>query len=147
MMKFLKITVLLLTLSLTGCSATVIMQPAADANNPSCAEVMVRLPGQTADLTKRTTSSQSTAAWGNPVAVSLTCGLEPVMVSPLTCITAGGVDWLVDESEEPTYKFIAFGRTPATMITVDANRVSGATVLEDLGLAVQFSPKTKSCLG
>ncbi len=136
-----------LLLLLTGCSATVVMDPAEDANNPYCAEVMVRLPSETASQQKRVTSSQSTAAWGEPVTVSLTCGLGPVEISALPCITAGDVDWLVDESDKPTYRFISFGRTPATVVTIDSTKVSGATVLEDLGLAVQFTKKTKQCLG
>lgn len=138
--------VLPLLLILTGCSATVVMQPAEQANDPACAEVMVRLPQTTADQQKRVTSSQSTAAWGDPVAVSLTCGLKTVQVSNLACITAGDVDWLVDEADKPTYRFISFGRTPATVVTVDSTKASGATVLEDLGLAVQFTKKTKQCL-
>lgn len=144
-MKLIRLLPLLLVLS--GCSATVVLEPAADANNPACAEVMVRLPQVTADQQRRVTSSQSTAAWGEPVTVSLTCGLPKIEVSELACISAGGVDWLVDESTKPTYRFISFGRTPATVVTVDSTQVSGATVLEDLGLAVQFTKKTKQCLG
>lgn len=146
-MKLLKVLTLLLALTLTGCSATVIIDPAANANDPGCAEVIVRLPPQTAEQPRRTTSSQGTGAWGNPTSITLTCGLEPIMVSDLTCITAGGVDWVVDESQKPTYKFISFGRTPATLVTIDSTKVSGATVLEDLGQAVQFSKQTQKCLG
>ena len=146
-MKFFRLLVLLLPLTLAGCSATVIMEPAEGSNDPACAEVIVRLPNQTDRQNKRITSSQATAAWGEPVTVTLTCGVKPVEVSQLACISAGGVDWLVDESTKPTYRFISFGRTPATVITVDSTKVSGATVLEDLGQAVQFTKKTKECLG
>jgi hypothetical protein len=149
MMKFLiRATILLLmTPVLSGCAATVVITPAGDANNPNCAEVIVRLPQETSTLTKRSTNSQSTAAWGSPVAVTLRCGLEPVLVSQLPCVTAGGVDWIVDESGKPNYRFVSFGRTPATEIIIDSEKVSGATVLEDLGQAVQFTPSTKKCLG
>ena len=95
-MKILRIWVLALPLLLTGCSATVVMPAAPLANDPGCAEVIVRLPSETDGQTKRTTNSQSTAAWGEPVAITLTCGLEPVMVSALPCITAGDVDWIVE---------------------------------------------------
>ena len=147
MMKFFATITLLLTMTLSGCSATVSLDSAPDANNPDCAKVIVRLPNQTAGQDKRTTNSQSTAAWGDPVTVTLTCGLDPINVSSLTCITAGGVDWIVDESKKPVYRFISFGRKPATLITVDSEKVSGATVLEDLGQAVQFTRQTKKCLG
>jgi hypothetical protein len=69
------------------------------------------------------------------------------MVSELPCVTAGGVDWIVDESGKPNYRFVSFGRTPATEIIIDSEKVSGATVLEDLGQAVQFTPSSKKCLG
>jgi hypothetical protein len=145
-MKILRIWLLALPLLLTGCSATVVMPAAPLANDPDCAEVIVRLPGETDGQTKRTTNSQSTAAWGEPVAITLTCGLEPVMVSALPCITAGDVDWIVDDSAKPNYTFISFGRTPATAVTIDSTKSSGANVLEDLGQAVQFTKQTKKCL-
>jgi hypothetical protein len=145
-MKILRIWVLALPLLLTGCSATVVMPAAPLANDPGCAEVIVRLPSETDGQTKRTTNSQSTAAWGEPVAITLTCGLEPVMVSALPCITAGDVDWIVDDSAKPNYTFISFGRTPATAVTIDSTKSSGANVLEDLGQTVQFTKQSKKCL-
>ena len=145
-MKILRILALALPLVLSGCTTTVVMSPAPLANDPGCAEVIVRLPSETDGQIKRTTNSQSTAAWGSPVAITLTCGLEPVMVSTLPCITAGDVDWIVDESDKPNYTFISFGRTPATAVTIDSTKSSGANVLEDLGQAVQFTKQTKTCL-
>ena len=145
-MKILRIWVLALPLLLTGCAATVVMPAAPLANDPGCAEVIVRLPSETDGQTRRTTNSQSTAAWGEPVSITLTCGLEPVMVSALPCITAGDVDWIVDDSAKPNYTFISFGRTPATAVTIDSTKSSGANVLEDLGQAVQFTKQSKKCL-
>ena len=145
-MKILRIWVLALPLLLTGCAATVVMPAAPLANDPGCAEVIVRLPSETDGQAKRTTNSQSTAAWGEPVVITLTCGLEPVMVSALPCITAGDVDWIVDDSDKPNYTFISFGRTPATAVTIDSTKSSGANVLEDLGQAVQFTKQSKKCL-
>jgi hypothetical protein len=69
------------------------------------------------------------------------------MVSELPCVTAGGVDWIVDEAAKPNYRFVSFGRTPATEIIINSEKVSGSTVLEDLGQAVQFTPSSKKCLG
>jgi hypothetical protein len=145
-MKILRIWVLALPLVLTGCAATVVMPAAPLANDPGCAEVIVRLPSETDGQARRTTNSQSTAAWGEPVAITLTCGLEPVMVSALPCITAGDVDWIVDDSDKPNYTFISFGRTPETAVTIDSTKSSGANVLEDLGQAVQFTKQSKKCL-
>ncbi len=142
------LTLLLVTTlagSLSACSPTVSLEAAADANNPACAEVSVRLPAQIADLAKRSTDAQATGAWGTPAAVILRCGLEPVEVSTLPCVTASGVDWLVDESAKPSYRFISFGRNPATEVIIDSNKVAGVTVLDELSGAVQSIEASKKC--
>lgn len=131
--------------SLAACTATISLEAAADSNNPSCAEISVRLPGQVAELGKRVTDAQATGAWGNPTAVILRCGLPPVEVSELPCVTANGVDWLVDESAIPSYRFITFGRTPATEVIVDSTKVAGVTALSDLSAAIQSVEASKEC--
>lgn len=131
--------------ALSACSATVSLEAAADSNNPACAEVSVRLPDQVAELTKRATDAQATGAWGNPTAVLLRCGLPPVEVSELPCVTANGVDWLVDESAKPSYRFITFGRNPATEVIVDSTKAAGVTALSDLSSAIQSIEATKEC--
>jgi len=132
--------------ALSGCSATVSLDAAPDANNPACAEVTVRLPGQIDDLVKRQTDAQATGAWGEPSAVILRCGLPAAKVSALPCITAGGVDWLVDDSKKPSYRFISFGRNPATEVIVDSKRASGASALDAIGAAVSQIKATDHCL-
>ncbi len=136
---------LVATALLTGCSATVNLEAAPLANNPACAEITVRLPDAIGDQTKRVTNAQATGAWGEPSSVILRCGLEPVAVSTLTCVTAGEVDWLVDDSQAPSYRFITFGRSPATEVIVDSKSVAGVTALETLAEAVQNIPETKNC--
>jgi Protein of unknown function (DUF3515) len=131
--------------ALSACTATVSLEAAADSNNPACAEVSVRLPDQVAELTKRATDAQATGAWGNPTAVLLRCGLPPVEVSELPCVTANGVDWLVDESAKPSYRFITFGRNPATEVIVDSTKAAGVTALSDLSSAIQSIEATKEC--
>jgi hypothetical protein len=131
--------------SLSACTATVSLEAAADSNNPACAEVSVRLPDQAAELDKRVTDAQATGAWGNPTAIILRCGLPPVEVSELPCVTANGVDWLVDDSEKPSYRFITFGRNPATEVIVDSNKVAGVSALSDLSAAIQSIESTKQC--
>ena len=131
--------------SLSACTATVSLEAAADSNNPACAEVSVRLPDQAAELDKRVTDAQATGAWGNPTAIILRCGLPPVEVSELPCVTANGVDWLVDDSASPSYRFITFGRNPATEVIVDSNKVAGVSALSDLSAAIQSIESTKQC--
>ncbi len=136
-----------LSLSLSACSPTVSLEPAADANNPECADVIVRLPSAVDGQERRTTNAQSTAAWGNPATVILRCGIEPVEISTLPCVTAAGVDWLVDESAKPSFRFISFGRDPAIELIVDSENAVGVNALESLAPAVQSIEATKRCLG
>lgn len=143
-MRFLVASLALLTLS--GCAATVNLEPAEDSNNPGCAEVMVRLPSQLGGLQERYTNAQATAAWGEPTAVLLRCGLEPVEVSTLPCVTAAGIDWLVDDSLAPSYRFISYARFPAVEVIVDSDNASGITSLEGIAGAVAQLPVTKACL-
>lgn len=131
--------------TLTACTPIISLEAAADSNNPACAEVSVRLPATVANEAKRSTDAQATGAWGNPTAVILRCGLESVEVSTLPCVTASGVDWLVDESAKPSYRFITFGRNPATEVIVDSNKVAGVSVLDELSSAIQSIEATKEC--
>ena len=138
---------LMVIATLAGCAATVSIESAPGANDPACANVIVRLPDVTDTQAKRTTDSQGTAAWGNPAVVTLRCGLAPIKVSALPCIKAGGIDWLVKRIDSKTYSFTSFGRTPATEVWVDSTKVSAATVLDDLGGPVGYTPRSAKCLG
>ncbi len=135
-----------LTLSLSACSPTVSLESAADANNPGCADVIVRLPSAVDGQERRTTNAQSTAAWGNPATVILRCGIEPVEISTLPCVTANGVDWIIDESAKPSFRFISFGRTPALEVIVDSENAVGVNALDSLAEAVKSIEPTKKCV-
>lgn len=135
----------LIGLTLSGCAATVNLEAAPNSNDPLCAEVMVRLPSALAEHEMRTTNSQATSAWGDPAAVLLRCGLDPVEASQLPCVTAGGVDWLVDDSQAPSYRFISFARNPGVEVIVDSLSASGVTSLEQLAPAVRQIPESKIC--
>jgi hypothetical protein len=144
----LKNHLLLITASvlvLTGCAPVVPLEPADNANDAECAEVIVRLPDELAGLAERRVNAQSTAAWGEPAAVILRCGLQPVEVSPLVCVTASDIDWLLDESKAPSYRFITFARSPATEVIVDSTVVAGVTVLDELAASIGVLDATKRC--
>jgi hypothetical protein len=132
-------------LVLTGCAPVVPLEPAEQANNAECAEIIVRLPDELAGLAERRVNAQSTAAWGEPAAVILRCGLEPVEVSPLVCVTASDIDWLVDDSQAPSYRFITYARSPATEVIVDSNVVAGVTVLDELAASIGVLEASKRC--
>jgi hypothetical protein len=132
--------------TLSACAQVVTLESAPDANNPKCASVTVRLPEAIGAFKKRSTDAQATGAWGTPSRILLRCGLPEVKASTLTCVTAGGVDWLVDPSQAPSYRFITFGRNPATEVIVDSKHVSGVTALETLGAAISQSvPVDRLC--
>lgn len=140
-----RILLFVFPLLLSGCAATVNLEAADDANNPACAEVMVRLPQALGEHTQRFTNAQATSAWGDPTAVIIRCGLPAVEVSELPCVSAGEIDWLVDDSAAPSYRFISFATDPAVEVVVDSNRASGVTSLEGVAPAVSFLGQAKKC--
>ena len=144
-MKFLKLSLVVLPLLLAGCAPTVHLSPAEEANSVSCAELMVRLSDEVDGLTRRSTDAQSTAAWGEPAAVIFRCGLPEVTVSSLKCISEEGVDWLVDDSKAPSYRFITFGRNPASEVIVDSKKAVGVNVLDEIGTTIQSQEATATC--
>jgi hypothetical protein len=130
---------------LTGCAPIVALEPAEDANNAECAEIIVRLPDELAGEQIRRVNAQSTGAWGEPVSIILRCGLEPVEVSALPCVTAGDIDWLVDDANAPSFRFISYARFPATEVIIDSTKLAGVTVLEQLSSTIGILPATKRC--
>ena len=137
--------VVLAGIALAGCSATVTLEPAALANDPACADVIVRLPETVDGQERRWTDAQATGAWGDPSAVLLTCGLESPGPSTLRCITVAGVDWLVDETESPRFRLTTYGRSPAVELYVDNTVVSPNDVLATLATAVGQLTKETEC--
>lgn len=129
-------------LLLQGCAPTVRLEAAPLANTVECANMMVRLPDQLAELPRRDVDAQSTAAWGDPVAIIVRCGLEKPGPSTLPCVTVDGVDWLIDESNRPDYVFRTFGLDPSTEVIIDSQVVSGTQVLDELSgpVASQSEP-------
>jgi hypothetical protein len=77
--------------------------------------------------------------------VILRCGLEPVEVSALPCVNTGEIDWLVDDSNAPSYRFISYARFPATEVIIDSTKLAGVTVLEQLSSTIGILPATKRC--
>jgi len=135
------------TLTLSGCASAVPMEPAEDANNPACADVIVRLPKTVAELEKRTTNAQSTGAWGDPVGVELRCGVPTSGPTTDMCVSVKGVDWIIDDSEAPIYRFEAYGREPGLEVFVNSELASGTLVATDLTNVAQMLPQVRQCTG
>ncbi|PPH38330.1 DUF3515 domain-containing protein [Rathayibacter sp. AY1E3] len=134
-------------LLLSGCSASVALEPAPDATSTGCAEVSVRLPDVVAEQPERETNAQGTAAWGTPAAVILHCGVEVPGPTTDLCVNVSGVDWIIDETQkdEDIYTLTTYGRDPAVEITVDQSRASGSSAALDLANAVSYVPQTREC--
>lgn len=156
-----KLAPLLLTsvlITSTACAPVVHINSAVDATNSLCAEIMVRLPdalpagsasaGENSfaagSLQRRDTDSQSTAAWGDPVAVTLKCGMEPPAPSTLPCFDVDGIHWLAVEGD-PTYTFLSYGRAPATQVVVDTTQANSRNVLSAFADALSQITATRLC--
>lgn len=135
-------------LALTGCASTVSLDPAADANNPGCAEISVRLPDSVADKDRRQTDAQATGAWGDPAAVLLRCGVPPIGPTTKPCVDVSGVDWvLMSDPAAKQVVYQTFGRTPATEVVIDhVSGASDAAVLPEFASAISSIKQTQKCL-
>lgn len=136
--------------ALSACAPIVAVMPAVSAASKDCAAVSVRLPGilgsgTSAVQERRETDAQGTAAWGNPTAILLRCGVPPLPPTTNKCVTINGVDWIVQAVGSNNYKFTTFGRNPAVEVLVDSNRVSGTTIISDLSPAVSVIPTNQIC--
>lgn len=135
-----------LMVGLSACTPTVHMEPASAATDSACAEVIVRLPKSLGAEKRVWTNAQATAAWGTPTSVLLTCGLEPPAPTTQQCVSLGGVDWIVDESDSPNLRLTTYGREPAAQAYVDTTVLSADAVLQSLAMAVQQLPKYSECI-
>ncbi|ALV45749.1 hypothetical protein MB46_09895 [Arthrobacter alpinus] len=133
-------------LMLTACAPSVTINEAKDANNPACAPMMVALPDSLADAKRRTTSSQATAAWGDPALVVLRCGVPVLGPTTDKCVTINGVDWVLKQDDE-TWTITSYGRNPATELVLKENTVPSDTVLTQISTAVSKIPSTGGCVG
>ncbi|GAB3526545.1 DUF3515 domain-containing protein [Arthrobacter monumenti] len=132
-------------LALTGCSPVVDVEPAANAANPECAEIMVALPDLVAGEEQRETNSQATSAWGDPSLVVLRCGVPEPGPTTDKCVGVNGVDWVIEEGKG-AWTMTTYGREPATEILIDPDKVASSTVLVDLGAAVSQIPQDEECV-
>ncbi len=135
-----------LVASLTACTPTITAKPGPYADDPRCAEIMVNLPSPLAGKDRVWTDAQSTAAWGEPTAIVMTCGVEEPAASTLPCTTVNGIDWLVDDSDEGYYWITSFGRSPAVQVFMDRTQYAdSAEVLSRVAKTMTTFPLTGKC--
>lgn len=124
-------------ITLVGCSTTIHLEPADDANNPACANVSVLLPENVAGFDRVWTDAQATGAWGDPT-IALRCGVAPPAPSDLVCTTIGNVDWLVLDQEEERQRLVTYGRDPAVEVIIRRGaEIDFRTVVEKLSSSIQ----------
>lgn len=134
-------------LSLAACAQPVQVAAPPSANDAACSAVMLALPVEIDGNAKRTTTSQSTAAWGDPASLVFRCGAEEPGPTADPCTTVGQVDWVAHEREPQRWTLRAYGRTPVMEADIDTSKVSSANVAQALGDAVSRIPASKRCEG
>ena len=148
----------LVAASLVGCARAVSVEVAPDAANPVCASVVLALPTELGGSALLTTTSQATAAWGDPAApIVLRCGVVPPGPTTQRCVQAtdasgASVDWIAVEGEPGAtggalWTFTTYGRDPAVEVRVPAALTTdhSTSFLVDLTRAVTKSPSHRAC--
>jgi uncharacterized protein YceK len=144
-MRRLVLLLALPALLLTGCAPTVSLTPGPEATSVRCAGVVVRLPETIGSASRRSTDAQGTAAWGVPASVTLTCGAATPAVASSSCITIGGVDWLLDDQRIGGVErqvLTTYGREPGTEVVIDPDAVTADTALNALSAPVAAATRT-----
>lgn len=136
----------ILLIALSGCTSVVDVDPAEDAANARCADVMIALPPIVAENEQRETNSQATSAWGDPSKVVLRCGVTAPGPTTDPCVTVNDVDWVVREGD-PAWTATTYGREPAVEVLFDPDEVASSTVLVELGDAVSRVEQGRTCVG
>lgn len=131
-------------LGIAACGSTATVEPAENAADPVCAEVMLALPEAIGEFEQRDTDSQATAVWGEPAHVVLRCGVPEPGPSTEHCVTADGVDWLAIEEGE-NWRLTSYGRSPAIEVLIDVEEVASSTVMVSLASAAERVEQTREC--
>jgi len=145
--------------TLGGCARAVSVEVAPEAADPVCASVVLALPTELGGSALLTTTSQATAAWGDPAApIVLRCGVVPPGPTTQRCVQAtdasgASVDWIAVEGEPGAtggalWTFTTYGRDPAVEVRVPAalTKDHSTSFLVDLTRAVTKSRSTRGCI-
>lgn len=103
------------------------------------------LPGTLGGEQRRWTDAQATGAWGDPGAptrIILACGVAVPGPTTLPCQPVDGVDWIIDDTDAPSYLVTTYGRSPAVQVYLDTEFVSSMDVLSALSGIVNALPRT-----
>lgn len=117
-------------LTLAGCTAPIVVDPAPHADDPACASVMLAVPDTVGGLPRRGTTGQATDAWGEGFEIVMRCGIELPAPTTDSCVTIelpGGttVDWIVADQGE-WWVAATYARDPAVEVVVPKVRADQA---------------------
>lgn len=131
-------------LATSACASAVGVPAAPGAAAPLCARVLVSLPDEVGGGGRRATTSQSTAAWGDPPVV-LRCGVPSPGPTTDPCVDLDGVDWVLTELDGER-RYTTFGREPGLEVTVPDGGPSPDVVLGALSAPASVVEQTRTCL-
>lgn len=125
------------------------VEPGPFADDPQCADVLSRMPDSVLDRERDDVRGTGTAAWGDGEVV-LRCGVHPLPANANLCVTANGVDWVLDEKRAKSdgVKILTtYGQNPAVQVTLAPGIDVGGDALVTLNPAVKTIPQKSRCIG
>ncbi|MBZ6136754.1 DUF3515 family protein [Streptomyces olivaceus] len=122
---------------------------APHAGDPKCGKVLSRLPDDIPGASRDWALGDGVASWGGQKAV-FRCGAEELQPNINLCVTADGVDWVLDEGRlksDGVSVLRTYGRSPAVEFTYHGSREEVGGLLTELNPAVQWLPQERKCIG
>lgn len=122
---------------------------APHADDARCDEVVSRLPDGIPGASRDWALGDGVASWGGQKAV-FRCGAEELQPNVNLCVTAEGVDWVLDEQRlkrDGVSVLRTYGRSPAVEFTYRGPREDVGGILTELNPAVRWLPQERKCIG
>ncbi len=114
-----------------------------------CSDVVDRLPDEAGARSRDWALGDGVASWGDRSLV-LRCGVDELQPSVNLCVSADGVDWVLDEDRmkaEGVSVLTTYGRSPAVEVTYDGPREDVGGILVELNESVDWIPQQRKCIG
>lgn len=114
-----------------------------------CSGVVDRLPEEAGARSRDWAIGDGVASWGDRSLV-LRCGVEELRPNVNLCVTADGVDWVLDENRlkaDGVSVLTTYGRSPAVEVTYDGPREDVGGILVELNDSVDPIPQQRKCVG
>ncbi|WP_240661185.1 MULTISPECIES: DUF3515 family protein [unclassified Streptomyces] len=117
--------------------------------DPECSEVVDRLPEKAGGRSRDWALGDGVASWGDRSLV-LRCGVAELQPNVNLCVTADGIDWVLDEDRlkaDGVSVLTTYGRSPAVEVTYDGPRQEVGGILVDLNGSVEPIAQQRKCVG